>query len=53
MLCGLVSISLDSPQLGLQQKQTVQNLKLLIQRYAQFGYSRKGPGNSFSTTFYL
>ena len=34
MLCSLVSVYFDSPQLGLQYKQTAWNLRLFIQRYA-------------------
>ena len=36
VVCSLVSISLDSPQIGIEQKQIVKNFRLLIQRYAQF-----------------
>ena len=40
----------DSPQLGKQtNKKTVYNFRLLIQRYADFYFFRKGFGNSFST----
>ena len=52
MLCSLVSIHFDILQLGIQQKRTLQNLRLLIQRYAQFWLFRKGSENSFSSTFY-
>ena len=51
MLCSLILIYFDSPQLGIQEKQTVQNLRLLIQRCAQSWVFRKRSGNSFSTTF--
>ena len=44
VVCSLVSINVDSPQLRIQWKQTV-----LIQRYAQFWYFRRGSGTSFST----
>ena len=37
----------------MQWKQTVQNFRLLNQRYAQFWLFRKMSGNSFSTTFYV
>ena len=36
VVCSLVSISLDSPQIAIEQKQIVKNFRLLIQRYAQF-----------------
>ena len=51
MICSLVSKYFDSPQLAIQWKQTVQNFRLLILRYAQFEFFRKGSGTSFSTTF--
>ena len=41
MVHSLVSIHFDSPQLGIQEKQTVQNFRLFIQRYAQFLFLRK------------
>ena len=36
VVCSLVSIYFDSPQFGIQWKQTVENFRLMIQRYAQF-----------------
>ena len=32
-------------------KKTISNIRLLIQRYAQFWFFTKGSGSSFSTTF--
>ena len=50
--CSLVSIFLDSPQLGIPKKKLYKTLrKLLIQRYAPFWFFREGSENSFSTTF--
>ena len=51
VVCSLVSIYFDNPQLAKQQKQNIQNFRILIQRYAQFWFFKKGSGNSFSTTF--
>ena len=51
MVCSLVSICFDNPQLGVQGKKTVWNFGLLIQRYVQFSFFRKRSGNSFSTMF--
>ena len=36
VICRLVSIYLDSPQIGMRYKKTVENFRLLIQRYDQF-----------------
>ena len=47
----LISIYFDSPQLGIQLKQTVWNYSLCIQRYVQFCFFRKESGNSFLTIF--
>ena len=52
MVCSLVSIYFDSSKLGIQCKQTAYNFWLLIQRYSQFWFFRKGSGNIFSTTFH-
>ena len=41
MVCSLVSICFNRPQLGIQLKQAITNLKILIQRYAQFSFSEK------------
>ena len=35
-MCSLVSMHFDIRQLGIQQKQTVSNFRVLIQRYPQF-----------------
>ena len=51
MVCSLVSITFDSPQLGKQLRQNIQSFRILIQRYTQFWFFRKGLGNSFSTAF--
>ena len=51
MVCNLVLIYFDCPQLCIQQKQTIKNFRLLIQRYGQLWFFRKGSGNTFSTTF--
>ena len=51
MICNLVSIYFNSPQLGIQLKKAVWNSRILIQRYAQFWFFKKGSGNSFSATF--
>ena len=40
-VCSLVSKYIDSPQLGIQQKQTVEVFRLLIQRYFQFWFFLK------------
>ena len=36
VVCSLVSIFFDSPQLGIQQKQTAKTFRLLSQRCSQF-----------------
>ena len=46
MVCSLVSIHFDSPQLSIQNN-CINLSTILIQRYAQFGFFRKGSGNSF------
>ena len=46
-----LQLSFDRSQLGIQQKQTVSNFRLLIQRYAQFWLFRKGSGSSFYNTY--
>ena len=51
MVCNLVSIYFDTRQVSIQQKQSALNFRLLIQRYAQFWFFRKGSGSSFPTTF--
>ena len=48
VVCSFVSIYLDRPQLDMQQKQTVWNFRLLVNRYAQFWLFRKGTGIEFS-----
>ena len=48
MVRNLVSIALD---LHVQQKQTVQNFRLLSCRYAQFYFLEKGPGLVSSSHF--
>ena len=53
MVCSFVLIYFDSHQLCIQWKQTVFNFRLLIERYAQFWFFRKGWEKSFSTTFYV
>ena len=40
-------------QLGRQQKQSIQNFRIMIHRYAQFWFFKKVSGNSFSTTFFV
>ena len=51
MVYGLVSLHFDGPQLGIEKKTNCTKLWLLIQRYAQFWFFRKGFGNSFPTLF--
>ena len=41
VICNLISMYFDGPQLRIQQKQTVKNFRLLIQRYAQFWLLKK------------
>ena len=41
-VCCLVSIYFNNPQLDIQQKRTVQNLRLLIWRNARFWFLQKG-----------
>ena len=41
MVCSLVSKYFNRPQLGIQLKQAITNLRILIQRYAQFSFSEK------------
>ena len=42
MVGSLVSIIFNSPHLGKQVKQNIQNFRILIQRYAQFWFFGKG-----------
>ena len=51
VVCSLVSKNFYSPQLDIQSKQTAQNFRILIQRYAQFWFFRKESGKSFFTAF--
>ena len=51
MVCRLISIYFDSPQLGHTIKINCIKVKKLTQRCAQFRFFRKGSGYSFSTTF--
>ena len=53
MIGSLVSITFDSPKLGKQSKQNIQNFRIFIQRYAQFWFFRKGSGNRLCVTFYV
>ena len=48
---SLVSRYFDIPQISKQWKQTSYKFRLLIERYIQFWFFRKGSGNSFFTTF--
>ena len=41
MICSLVSITFDSPQVGKQLKQNIYNFRILIHRYAQFVHLHK------------
>ena len=52
MVCSFILIYFGSHQLCIQWKQTVYNFRLLIERYAQFWFFRKGSEKSFFTTFY-
>ena len=51
MICSLFLIYFDKPELGINLKNLFKTFNLLIQRYAQFWFFRKGSGNSFSTIF--
>ena len=53
MVCSLVSITYNSPELDKQLKRNIWNFRTLIQRYAQFWFFRKGPGKSLSTKFWV
>ena len=44
MLCSLISITFDSPQLGKQLKQNIYNLRTLIQDMLNFDFLEKGLG---------
>ena len=41
MICSLVSITFDSPQVGKQLKQNIYNFRILIHKYAQFVHLHK------------
>ena len=41
MVCSLISIYFDNPQLDIQQNQTVQHFRLMIHRYAQIDFLEK------------
>ena len=52
VVCSLVSITFNSPQLAKQKIYIyISNFRILIQKYAQFWFFRKGYGNGSSTTF--
>ena len=44
MVCSLVSIYVDSTQLGIQQKQTVKDLRLVTEICSSFIFLKKGTG---------
>ena len=41
MVCRLVSIYFDSPQVDIRYTQTIWNFRIVIQRYAQFSFLEK------------
>ena len=50
MVCSLVSITVDSPQLSKKLNKVHKTLDFWLRDIAKFWFFRKGPGYSFFTT---